>query len=114
MPHGWQERRDCKSLPAQSLIQITSANGTSLPLLKRADLLHARIHDLQDCFATLLASVVPHRILHIMLGHEYLDTTLQYYVKAERLRDLTQTANPIVIAIRQELEQTYQMAHRWT
>jgi integrase len=46
------------------------------PLLKRANLPHVRIHDLRDCFATLLASVVHHRILHIVLDHESLDTTL--------------------------------------
>jgi hypothetical protein len=55
---------------------------------------------------------VHHRILHIVLGHEHLDTTLQYYVKAERLRDLIQTAEPEMVAIRQELEQLYQMAHK--
>lgn len=82
------------------------------PLLKRANLPHVRLHDLRECFATLLAGVVHYRILHIILGHESLDTTLQYYVKVERLRDLLQTTNPTVLAIRQELEQLYQMAHK--
>ena len=112
MQSGWQEQSLFQTALGTKLDPDNTRQRHFLPLLKRADLPHARIHDLRDCFATLLASVVHHRILHIVLGHEHLDTTLQYYVKAERLRDLTQTTNPTVIAIRQELEQLYQMAHR--
>ena len=82
------------------------------PLLKRANLPHVRIQDLRDCFATLLASVVHHRILHIVLGHESLETTLQYYVKLERLRGLLHTTHPTVLGVRKELKQLYRMAHK--
>src|SRR5262249_31291988 len=82
------------------------------PLLQHASLPPVRIHDLRDCFATLLAGVVHDRVLHIVLGHESLDTTLQYYVKLERLRDLLHTTHPTVLAVRQEFERLYQMAHR--
>jgi integrase len=112
LPPGWQEQTLFQTAHGTKLDPDNTRQRHFLPLLKRADLPHARIHDLRDCFATLLASVVHHRILHIVLGHEHLDTTLQYYVKAEHLRDLTQTTNPTVIALRQELEQLYQMAHR--
>lgn len=81
------------------------------PLLKRAELPHIRVHDLRDCFATMLASVVHYRILHMVLGHERLDTTLQYYVKAERLTDLLHEDDQAVVAIRQEFKELYQMAH---
>jgi integrase len=80
--------------------------------LQRANLPHTRIHDLRECCATLLASVVPYRILHMILGHEHLDTTLQYYVKAERLSALLHTAHPTVTAIRHEFEALYRMAHK--
>ena len=100
MHSGWQEQSLFQTALGTKLDPDNTRQRHFLPLLKRADLPHARIHDLRDCFATLLASVVHHRILHIVLGHEHLDTTLQYYVKAERLRDLTQTTNPTVIAIR--------------
>jgi integrase len=83
-----------------------------LPLPTRASLPHVRIHDLRDCFATLLASVVRYRILHIVLGHETLETTMKYYVKPEPLRGLLQTSDGTVLAIRQELEELYRMAHR--
>jgi integrase len=83
-----------------------------LPLLKRANLPHVCIHDLRDCFATLLASVVHHLMLHIVLGHESLDTTLQYYVKRELLRVLLHTTHPTVLGVRKELEQLYRMAHK--
>ena len=82
------------------------------PLLKHANLPHVRIQDLRDCFATLLASVVHHRILHIVLGHESLETTLQYYVKLERLRGLLHATHPTVLRVRKELEQLYRMAHK--
>jgi integrase len=121
----YQEQSFCADVPpdwsARPLFQ--TVRGTKLdpdnvrkrhfwPLLKRANLPHVRIQDLRDCFATLLASVVHHRILHIVLGHETLDTTLTYYIKLERLGGLLQTRDGTVLAIRQELEELYRMAHR--
>ena len=111
-PRGWQERLLFQTAHGTKLDPDNTRQRHFLPLLQRAHLPHTRLHDLRECFATLLASVVHHRILHIVLGHEHLDTTLQYYVKAERLRDLLQAAHPTVVAIRQELEQHYQMAHK--
>jgi integrase len=121
----YQEQSFCAAVPpdwsARPLFQ--TVRGTKLdpdnvrkrhfwPLLKRANLPHVRIQDLRDCFATLLASVVHHRILHIVLGHESLETTLQYYVKLERLRGLLHTTHPTVLGVRKELEQLYRMAHK--
>jgi integrase len=121
----YQEQSFCGAVPpdwsARPLFQ--TVRGTKLdpdnvrkrhfwPLLKRANLPHVHIQDLRDCFATLLASVVHHRILHIVLGHESLDTTLTYYIKLERLGGLLQTRDGTVLAIRQELEELYRMAHR--
>lgn len=80
LPQHWQE------LPIFQTVKGTKVDPDNVrhrhfgPLLKHADLPHMRIHDLRDCFATLLASVVHYRILNIILGHEHLDTTLQYYV----------------------------------
>ena len=123
--HTYREQRFGTAIPLdwQEQTVFHTANGTKfdpdnvrkrhfLPLLRKAYLPQVRLHDLRDCFATLLAGVVHYRILHIVLGHETLDTTLQYYVKIERLRDLVQTTHPTVLAIRQEFEQIYQMAHK--
>ena len=112
VPIGWQERPLFQTATKRKLDPDNTRQRHFVPILKRANLPHTRIHDLRDCFATLLSSVVHHRILHIVLGHEHLDTTLQYYVKAERLHDLIQTTNPTVVAIRQEFEKLYQMAHK--
>jgi integrase len=112
VPVGWQEYPLFQTAKGTKLDPDNTRQRHFLPGLKRANLPHTRLHDLRECFATLLASVVHHRILHMVLGHEHLETTLQYYVKAERLRDLLHTTDPTVIAIRQELEQLYQMAHK--
>jgi integrase len=112
MPEHWQDLPLFQTVKGTKIDQDNVRQRHFLPLLQRANLPHTRIHDLRDGFATLLAGVVHYRILHIVLGHERLDTTLQYYVKVERLRDLLQTTNPTVLAIRHELEQLYQMAHR--
>ena len=37
---------------------------------------------------------------------------MKYYVKLERLRGLLRTSDGTVLAIRQELEALYRMAHR--
>jgi integrase len=84
---------DLTSTPAVLTVRRSSYKGTDVPTKS-------------------LASVVHHRSLPLVLGHEHVDTTMHYYVKAERLRDLLQTTHPTVIAIRQKLESLYQMARR--
>ena len=88
IPLDWREQTLFQTVKGTKLDPDNVRQRHFLPLLKRAHLPHIRLHDLRDCFATLLAGVVHYRILHIVLGHETLDTTLQYYVKVERLRDL--------------------------
>jgi integrase len=105
MPENWQDLPLFQTVKGTKIDQDNVRQRHFLPLLKCANLPHIRIHDLRDGFATLLAGVVHYRILHIVLGHERLDTTLQYYVKVERLGDLLQTTPPTVLAIRHELEQ---------
>jgi integrase len=112
LPPGWSARPVFQTVREAKLDPDNVRKRHFLPLLKRADLPHVRIHDLRDCFATLVASVVHHRILHIVLGHESLDTTLQYYVKLERLRGLLHTTHPTVLGVRKELEHLYRMAHK--
>jgi site-specific recombinase XerD len=112
IPLDWQERPLFQTATEAKLDPDNVRKRHFLPLLKRANLPLVRIHDLRDCFATLLAGVVHYRVLHIVLGHESLDTTLQYYVKLERLRDLLHTTHPAVLAVRQECERLYQMAHK--
>ena len=112
IPLDWQERPLFQTATEAKLDPDNVRKRHFLPLLKRANLPLVRIHDLRDCFATLLAGVVHYRVLHIVLGHESLDTTLQYYVKLERLRDLLHTTHPTVLAVRQECERLYQMAHK--
>jgi site-specific recombinase XerC len=53
-----------------------------------------------------------YRVLHIVLGHETLETTMKYYVKLERLRGLLRTSDGTVLVIRRELEELYRMAHQ--
>jgi integrase len=112
LPPEWQERPLFQTVKGTAPDPDNTRHRHFVPLLRRANLPHTRLHDLRECFATLLASVVHHRILHLVLGHEHLDTTLHYYVKAERLQDLIQAPHPMVVAIRQELEALYQMAHK--
>jgi site-specific recombinase XerD len=80
LPPGWQERPLLQTASGTKLDPDNVRQRHFLPELKRANLPHVRLHDLRECFATLLASVVHHRILHMVLGHEHLDTTLRYYV----------------------------------
>jgi len=61
---------------------------------------------------SLVTAEVDVTVIRSWLGHESLDTTLQYYVKLERLRDLLHTTHPTVLAVRQECERLYQMAHK--
>jgi integrase len=111
-PSDWQDRPLFQTAAGTKLDPDNVRKRHFLPLLKRATLPHVRIHDLRDCFATMLAGVVHYRILHIVLGHETLDTTLKYYVKLERLQNLLQIKHPTIVSIRQELERLYKMAHR--
>lgn len=112
LPLDWRERPLFQTAAGTKVDPDNVRKRHFLPLLTRANLPHVRIHDLRDCFATLLASVVHYRILHIVLGHETLETTMKYYVKVERLRGLLRTSDGTVLAIRQELEDLYRMAHR--
>jgi integrase len=112
LPLDWRERPLFQTAAGTKVDPDNVRKRHFLPLLTRANLPHVRIHDLRDCFATLLASVVHYRILHIVLGHETLETTMKYYVKLERLRGLLRTSDGTVLAIRQELEDLYRMAHR--
>jgi integrase len=112
LPRDWRERPVFQTAAGTKVDPDNVRKRHFLPLLKRGGLPHVRIHDLRDCFATLLASVVHYRILHIVLGHETLETTMKYYVKLERLRGLLRTSDGTVLAIRQELEDLYRMAHR--
>jgi integrase len=112
LPLDWRECPLFQTAAGTKLDPDNVRKRHFLPLLKRAGLPHVRIHDLRDCFATLLASVVHYRILHIVLGHETLETTMKYYIKLERLRGLLRTNDGTVLAIRQELEALYRMAHR--
>ena len=50
------------------------------PLLKRARLPHARVHDLRHTAATLMLSRgVPIKVVSEMLGHADVNTTLSIY-----------------------------------
>ena len=62
MQSGWQEQSLFQTALGTKLDPDNTRQRHFLPLLKRANLPHARIHDLRDCFATLLGSVVHHRI----------------------------------------------------